>query len=483
MGCTRREFLLASGAALAAFSTVRAQNGKNVLVLGAGLSGLSAAYELAQRGYGVTVLEGRDRVGGRIKTLREPFRDRQYVELGAELIGDGYKRLVNYIKKLEVPFQEVPERFETAGSVSTLQWGTGTTAVLKGKLFPVGSVLRPHPYRLKEEEAKGLPPVLLSMHVRAMAQEVARDPEKLDEYDRMSLAAALRKRGVSEKAIRLMNVSLNYNSIETVSAGGVIYDGRRRATAGVRPLRLIGGNDRLIKAFQEYCVESGVKFVLDARVRKIARTENGVSVSFAGKAGRVETLSADSAVCTIPFSVLRGIEFTPALPEAKAKAIRELPYTRITKVYFQAKRFEWDRRSIGTSVWTDTPVERIFEMAGTRGDERGIFTTWTDGDSALAADRLSDAARQSWARANLLKALPFMRGSIERSATKSWVNDEFSKGAFAHLLVGQLTGIKKDVATAVGNIHFAGEHTAENSPGMEGALESAERVVREIAGG
>lgn len=483
MNLSRREFLAGSGAILAATAfSAFGQTGKRVLVLGAGLSGLSAALELAKRGYKVTVVEGRDRIGGRIKTLRDPFRDRQYVELGGELIGDGYKRMVNYVKTLEVPYQEVPERFETSGSVSTLQWGTGTTAILKGKMYPVGSVLDPHPYGLKGDEAKGLPPVILMMHLRAMAQEIAKDPEKIWDYDEISLAEALRKRGVTDEAIRLVNVSLNYNSIETVSAGGVLFDSKRRMTAGTRAMRIIGGNDRMTKALHENGIAAGAKFILNSRVKRIAQNDGTVSVTFAGKDGRLQTLTADKVVCTIPFSVLREVEFRPALPEEKAKAIRELPYTHITKVFLQGKRFEWDRRAIGTSVWTDTQLERIFENAGDRGDTRGIFTVWLDGDGAHPAERLGDGARMAWARTNFEKVMPFMKRQIERTATKSWTNDEFVHGSYAHLGIGQLAGIKPHVKTAVGNIHFAGEHTAEVSPGMEGAFESAERVVKEIAG-
>ncbi len=484
MNLNRREFLTASGIALAgAAAAARAQTGKeNIVVLGAGLSGLSAAYELAQRGYQVTVLEGRDRVGGRIKTLREPFRDGQYVELGGELIGDGYKRMFGYVKSFEVPYEEVPERFETSGSVSSLQWGTGTTAIIKRKLYPVGSVLDPHPYGLTGDEAKGLPPVLLMTHLRQMAQEATRDPAKLVEFDKVSLGEALRKRGLSFEAVRLINIALNYNSIESVSAGGVLFDAKRRMTAGTRALRVIGGNDRLMAAFRDNAAAAGAKFILNARVRKITQNAAGASVSFTGRNGRLQSLTADKVVCTIPFSVLRGIEFSPALPPEKSKAVNDLAYTRVTKVYFQGKRFEWDRRAIGTSVWTDTALERIYEMAGDRGDLRGIFTVWMDGDGAHQAERLGDPVRIAWARTNLEKMLPFMKGQIERSATKSWTNDDFSRGAFAHLTVGQLASVKPFVKGSVGRIHFAGEHTAEVAPGMEGALESAERVVAEIAG-
>lgn len=483
MKLTRRQFIAGAGALVASAAQVaRAGDQRRVLVLGAGLAGLSAAVELARRGFSVTVIEGRDRVGGRVVTLRDPFLGGQYVELGGELIGDGYKRMIGYLKALNVPFEEVPSAFETGGSVSTLKTGTGTTAIMKGRLFPVGTVFDPHPYGLKGPEAAGLPPTLLATHVRALAQEVAKAPESMRDLDRMSLAGVLRKRGVTDEAIRLMNVSLNYNSIETVSAAGVLFDARRRIGAGTKAVRIVGGNDGLVKALHSAAVAAGAKFILGSRIRRIERNGATVSVTFAGPRGKPRTLTAEKTVCTIPFSVLRDIEFTPALPAEKSAAIRELPYTHITKVFMQSKRSEWDRRSISTSIWTDTPLERIFEMAGVRGGDRGIFTAWMDGDGAAMAERLSDKARIAWAKTEFVRALPFMKGMIERSATKSWTNDEFVRGSYAHFAVGHVTGLKPHVKTAVGNIHFAGEHTAELSPGMEGALESAERVVKEIAG-
>ncbi len=482
MKLNRREFLgAAAAAALTLSNGARARDRGKVLVLGAGLSGLSAAFELSRRGYSVTVLEARNRFGGRVKTLREPFRDGQFVELGGELIGNGYKRMMNYVREFSVPFEEVPERFETSGSVSTLQFGTGTTAVMKGKLYPVGSVLDPHPYGLTGDEAKGLPNVILGVHLRAMAGEVRQSPEKHLEYDRISLAAALRKRGVSDAAIRLMDITLNYNSIETVSAAGALFDLKRRAVAGTGANRIVGGNDVFIAALRKKVADAGAKIVLNARVKTIGQSKRGVSAAYS--VGRRNLVAeADSLVCTIPFAALRDVAFNPALPPEKAKAIREVQYTRVTKVYMQGKRFEWDRRNVGTAVWTDTPLERIFEMAGERGDERGIFTAWMDGNGAAVAENMTDSARQVWARSNFAKVLPFMKGAIERSATQSWTNDPFARGSYAHYAVGQFASLQPNMATAIGNIHFAGEHTAETAPGMEGALESAERVVREIAG-
>lgn len=476
MKFTRREFLISTGAIFAS-KEIFGQKKPRVLILGAGLSGLSAAFELAQKGFDITVLEARNRIGGRVQTLREPFRDNQFVELGGELVGDGYKRFLSYARKFGIGYDEVSSATETGGSVTNLNKGIGTSAVLNGKIYPVGSILSGNPYNLPENE---LPPTILLKHLVVMAGEVRANPAKIFEYDQISLAEALRKRNVSNEMIELMNISLNYNSIETVSMGGILWESRRRTSAGTKAVHIIGGNDLITKALFENAVKSGARFILEARVKKIAQDEKSVKVSFQ-KSGKIEIIEADKMICTIPFSVLRDIEFLPALPETKAKAIKELAYTRITKVFLQARRKNWDANNLGSSIWTDTPCERIFNAAGKKGDERGIFTVWTDGKGAEIPEKLSDKARVAWCKKEFLKTLPFMQNQIETAETKSWTRDEFVRGAYSHFTIGQLKELHPHLKTAVDRIHFAGEHTAENAPGMEGALESAERVVREIS--
>jgi monoamine oxidase len=480
MKINRREFLGLSSLAILS-RPVLAQTKPRVIVAGAGLSGLSAAYELSQLGYQVTVIEGRDRIGGRVFTLKKPFVDGQFVELGGELMGDGYKRMLAYAEKFNIPYEEIPSEFETGGSVANLQSGIGTTAILKGKLYPIGSTLEPHPYNLQGDEAKVLPPMLLSRHLRFIARDAAGNAEKIAELDKISLADALRARGASETAVKLMNISLNYNSIETVSAGGIMFESQRRIGAGTKAMRIIGGNYGIPEALAENAEKNGAKFILSAKIKQISHTLNSVKISYQDKKGKINTIEAEKLVCTIPYSVLREVQFSPSLPEAKAKAINELAYTQITKVFMQGSRFEWDSRNIGTSIWTDSPLERIFNGSGQRGDVRGIFTVWTEGEGGLMTAKMGDVARQKWAKTEFEKYLPFMKGAIERTQTKSWTNDEFTRGAYSHFTKGQLTALKPHLKTAVGAIHFAGEHTAENAPGMEGALESAERVVSEIA--
>ncbi len=91
---------------------------KKVIVIGAGLAGLAAAYELTQAGHEVTVLEVRLRPGGRVRTLREPFSDGLYAEAGARIFSDSYPRLIHYAKLLDVPFGPIPALLATAEYVT-----------------------------------------------------------------------------------------------------------------------------------------------------------------------------------------------------------------------------------------------------------------------------------------------------------------------------------------------------------------------------
>jgi monoamine oxidase len=261
--------------------------------------------------------------------------------------------------------------------------------------------------------------------------------------------------------------------------GGILWEGRRRANIGTKAMEVIGGNDQITNALFEKSRKNGVKFVLNARVLQIAHTAGGVLVSFTSEAGKMQTLEADKLVCTIPFSVLRNIKFSPTLADAKMQAINNLAYTKITKTFLQGRRDNWDKQNLGSMIWTDTPCERIFSAAGKRGETRGIFTVWTEGDGASVPDGLSDKKRIDWTKKEFKRVLPQLK--IEKSATKSWGNDEFARGAYSHFTVGQLVDLQPFIKTQAGPIHFAGEHTAEFAPGMEGALESAERVVREIS--
>ena len=185
---------------------------------------------------------------------------------------------------------------------------------------------------------------------------------------------------------------------------------------------------------------------------------------------------------TAPFGALQDVDFQPGLPEGKARAIAELPYTQVSKVYIQTKTRFFEQRGLRSLLWTDTPLERVF-VATPPGSEsgRGLLHVCMDGDSATEIDGMSEAKRIPYVLGMLELMLPGLRANAETALFHSWNLDPWAKGAYAHLAPGQAATLVPHLAPPVGNIHFAGDHTALADPGIEGALESGERVVAEIA--
>jgi monoamine oxidase len=466
----RRHFLKSAGIfALATAWPARAAQGKRVLVAGAGLAGLATAYELALRGYQVTVIEARNRPGGRVFTMREPFDDGLRIELGGETLGNGYKRFLNYCNKFAIVTEEAE-----ADAFRPLP------LIMKGQFYASGVAPSPHPYGLAGDEAKFSPPSLLSRHFRVWAEALAKNPARAADFDKLSVADLLRVEGVSEQAIRLMNMSLNYNDIETVSVAGALFDLRRRANGGTKIVRVRDGNSALPEAFVRELLKAGVKINYNTALLAVEHDANGIRAAVRSANGRRSTISAEHFVSTLPAPPLRRVRFTPALPDAQTIAIRLLPYTRITKIYVQAKRANWDKNGYGSGIWTDTPAERILNVAGKPGQERSLFALWLDGLGTLKADKMPDAARVKWGLQTFKDVLPACAADAEKGATVSWANDRWAGGAYAHFQKNQHAAFFPVLQKPFGVLHFAGEHTAEQNNGMEGALESAERVVREI---
>ncbi len=467
----RRRFIQSTTSALFGASVIQAQAKPRVFIAGAGLAGLSAAYELAKSGHAVTVIEARLRPGGRVFTLRDAFANGSYVETGGETLGDGYKRFVAYANEFGLPLDDgdAPRGFAT---------------LMKGQLFRANQPLAPHPYGLKDKEAMA-PSALLATHLREMGEEVRTEPTKLMAFDQMSLAEALRKRGASAQAIQLMEVSLNYNDIEQVSAGGVLFEARRRASGGSKVVRLRGGNSRLVEALAAAAEKAGAQILYGTQLIKVSHGEANVRATIINADGSVANFTADYFISALPATTLQRVGFVPSLPDAKTRALEDLPYTRVTKVFLQARRAKWDEAQLGGGLWTDTELERVLAVPTNAqlnpANSRGIFTVWLDGKGAEQPDLLNDADRISWAKRAAAKHLPILNGQIEGAVTVSWTNDPWARGAYMHFLTGQL-GLHKELGTPVGKLHFAGEHTAETSPGMEGALESGLRVTAEISG-
>ena len=446
---------------------------QRVIVIGAGMAGLSTALELVARGHDVTVLEARTRPGGRVFTIREPFADGLYAEGGAMQVFDSHPRAQRYIQQLGLEIDPI----HGAPGSSVMHVMGKRVETRPGE--PVA-----WPFELKQDEktldSRALWERYVVPAVREVAQAESSDAtlRSVSRYDRVTFAAFLRAQGASPAAVAILAVGLPSglgDGAERVSALDLLREAAHRA-ARTQSFTIRGGTDRLPKALAS---RLGGRILYGTPVTRIEAGADGVRV-VAMQTGAPRVFTADRMVCAIPFTVLRRLEVHPPFSREKRSAIDRLKYTSVTRVFVQTRTRFWLADRVSPNAFTDLPVMGIYERALNQPGPRGIIESYMAGAGARRAMQLSERERLTTTVNGMAAVFPHIRDQYEGGVSKCWDEDEWSRGAYAWFEPGEMMTLMPLVAGPEGRVHFAGEH-ASSAPGwIEGALESAERVVREI---
>ena len=396
MAISRRQFLRRSAVAVAAAGLNQSQlagafravvltgPARKVLILGAGMAGLVAAYELSKLGHEVTILEARTRPGGRVHTLREPFADGLYAEAGAARIPDNHDLTHKYVKEFNLPLEPF-----YPNQLSALRFDRG-----------------------------------------------GREEAPID--------------GFTDAMGRHFGEDLGGNP--------------------ARWQKIKGGMDLLPKAFAE---RLGNKIHYGSPVVRIEQDEKLARVVFLN-AGRKQTMTADTVLCTIPFSVLRKVEL-PALSARKRDIIKNTRYDAVSRVYLQTRNRVWEEKGLNGFAFTSGGIE-IWQPTWSQPGPRGILMTYARPGEAERITKLKETERISTTLKQLDGMFNGVRESFERGGSKCWTEDEWSRGAWSFVGFADFgAAISVD-----GRIHFAGEHISQWSSWIQGALSSALRAVKEI---
>jgi monoamine oxidase len=483
-GVNRREFLRRTAFTTTALlvapletltkEIVRPTTGaRKVIVVGAGLAGLSAAFELSQAGYEVTILEARTRPGGRVFTMREPFADRLYAEAGAMQVFDSHHWTMKYIKLFGLEIDLIKP-----SSLTSLIYIQGKRIeVAPGKSVNWPIALSPDERKLNQRALweKYVVPALGEVKEAEARGEL---PGALKKYDQITFTEFLRSRGASPAAIALFRMGLSSglgDGADAVSALDLLREAshreERKSSYTIR-----GGTDNLAKAFAARLAE---KISYGAPVVRIEQSDGTVRV-VSSQAGIHRTFIADHLVCAVPFSILKHIEILPRFSREKQLAIEQLEYTSVARVYVQTRKRFWLASGLSGSASTDLPIMNVTERTINQPGSRGILESYTAGPQARRLTAMKNSLRVSATLAGMKQVYNDLPEYFEGGAAKCWDEDEWARGAYAWFRPGQMSSLLPHIARAEGRIHFAGEH-ASTSPGwMQGALESGNRVAREI---
>jgi monoamine oxidase len=475
--------------------------GKRVLILGAGLCGMSAAYELGKLGFTCELLEARARAGGRCWTVRAGTRETEidgpeqtagfpegfYMNPGPARIPGHHTTTLEYCKEFGVPI----EVFNNVNESAYYQ--------VKG----VGRV------RMREATAdlRGYVDELLAKAVKRDALDRPMTPD-----DKEALVEYLREDGGLNPDLAYKPTSARGDTRDRGSESrGYMYDDLPAASAHPGKLsnpldfeavlkagfgqhlgfehqfdqqptmfQPVGGIDRIARAFEQ---RVGDRIRYRTEVREIRRTPaGGVRVVYADllEGGALREAQADYCICTIPLSVLRGIaaDFSPEI----ADAIRQVPYEDVGKIGLPFRRRFWeeDDRIYGGISWTDQNITQIFypntDYLGTRG---GVLIGYYHfGADAAKVGQLAPPERLSLALEQGARLHPQYPAEFAGGAfSVAWQRIPYNLGGWAVWSEADRARYYPILNKPDGPFYLAGEHLTYLGGWMAGALESAKSVV------
>ena len=456
-------------------------SGVKVIILGAGLAGMTTAYELGKLGYSCQILEARDRPGGRAHTIRRgtvseedgptqtcAFDEGQYFNCGAMRIAYHHSTTLAYCRELQVPV----ETFSLVSEAAYLY--QAKAAALKDRRLR---------FREVHTDMDGYVSELLSKAVSNHALD-----EALTAEDRERLLEYLRSKGALDASGKYAGGPLR--GADTPAAA----DGTPRYTPfkldellGSRTgyyldlgfqyqqsmLQVVGGTDRLPRAL---AARLGKKITYKAAVTSIRQRENGVTVVYRDAKGGSQEVQADYCVAALPLPLLAQID-TDFPADFKA-TIAKVPYAAAGKMGIQFKRRFWeeDDQIFGGASKTDMEIGQIvYPSAGYLGQKGVLVGYYLQGQAGRPIGDKTPAERLALAMEQGGRIHPQYPKEFENAFSVAWHRVTWNKGSWSNLNPAG----RRALSEPQGRVYLAGDHLNLNA-WMQGAFESARHTATAV---
>jgi monoamine oxidase len=456
----RRSLAAAAGVLISARGGFAGQRtGPRVVVIGGGFAGLAAAYELSHAGADVTVLEARNRIGGRVISFKDLVPGAA-MEGGAELVGTNHAIWLDYAKRFKLTFANITEEDAEAPIVLN---GRRLKAAESEKLWEEMDVA----LKLMDADAARVPDAFAPWNGPDAA---AWDKRSTAEWIAAQQLSDLCRTGIDAQLVADNGVTTAWQSylgnLAQVKGGGI-----EKYWTETEVYRCIGGGQQIAS---NIATELGPARVhLRQPVTAIAVTDRGVAVTTA--AAKYE---ADYAVLAVPPLTWNRIAFTPRFHVSDTPQMGSN-----VKFLMKTRDLYWRASHLGPDSLGDGPIHLTWHTTQHQKVAGAGVVAFSGGPAADTCRSWTATERTPNYLAALSKFYPGIGASFERARFMDWPSDVWVKGSYSFPAPGEVTTIGPQLQQPLaGRVFLAGEHTCYAFVGyMEGALQSGARAAKRIA--
>lgn len=480
-GLSRRHFLKTSlqagmllgvgGGAVAGDILLPGMDRRNykIAIVGAGMSGLSAGYTLRRKGVEATIFEGDKRAGGRIKSARIFGNGALNTEIGAEFIDTVHQDMMWFVRAMGLQ--------DKLMDVETDHFGQRDAFFIDSKHYQLTDVLH---------ELKDAYPRILADQERLEGRQAA-------VLDRMSMSEYIEKMSVSGWLKKLLHAAyIGENGLETSEQSAAnllsIFEIRNSnfypfGNSDER-FKVIGGNEQIPQALAKTL---GDQIRYEHKLRAIRENSNRSLTLVFSENGATREETFDLVILTLPFTVLREVDFQMELPADKKQVIRELGYGTNTKFIIETNARTWRQAGYRGFLFNER-IHNGWDSAQMQQNNEGTgtFTCYYGGERGKNAARGTEAEQLAHIMPALDAAFPGTRAALTgKMELAHWTANPFIRGSYSCFKPGQATAFEGVAFEPVNRLYFAGEHCSTDFWGfMNGAAEtgrrSAEKVLKKM---
>ncbi len=445
-----------------------------VAVIGGGLAGLTAAYELAVAGIDADVFEASTRLGGRCWSDRETFAGGQIIERGGELIDTDHRQIRQLARRLGLALDDV---------IAAEAPGTDAWIWFDGERYTAEAAVR---------DFQPVYPVVRAQR-RAIGEPSYRSPTAAArQLDALNVAEWIERHvpgGGASRFGRYLRGAIEDNmATEAENLSGLVAVAMLSTSTRqqVDPyggsdtrFHVRDGNDAIVKRLAD-ALRRPVS--LESPLVALARRGDGRCDVTVQRGSGLVTDTYDRVILALPFANLRDVDLTrAAFSPRKRRAIEQLPMAASAKLQLQFDFRLWRAMGNSGSMMLDG-LRTTWEVTRAQPGTPGILNVWSTGQRAISTGEGSDVDQATTALAEIERIVPGIsqawNGRVSRTV---WDPASGPKGSYAFHPSGYITSLAGVEAEAEGPVHFAGEHTSREWQGfLNGAVESGQRAAREV---